>query len=77
MKGMDMNTIRILNKSGDSPYQYDPETELDVAREKFHQLQSNGFTLFGVDPETKETVQIDQLFKENVQVVAVPQISGG
>jgi hypothetical protein len=72
-----MNTIRIANKQGDTPYTYDPETQLEEAREQFDELKKQGYMLFGVDPETHETTQLDQLFKEHVQIVAIPQISGG
>jgi hypothetical protein len=73
------NTIRVLGTGGDTPFQYDPaiETEFQKAQTKFEELGKAGFTLFSVDPETKDTTLIDKLFQKHVQVIAVPQVSGG
>jgi len=72
-----MNTIKILGSSGDKTFAYNPETQMEEATARFEQLKNSGYTLFGVDPETKDTTLVDTLFKEQVQVVAVPRISGG
>lgn len=74
-----MNTIKVIGASGDTPMQYDPEVAemMALAVQKFDELKSNGYTLFNVNPETHETEMIDQLFKEHVEVIAIPQISGG
>ena len=72
-----MNTIRILCSKGDDTYQYNPETQLEEATTKFNELKSSGYTMFSVDPDTKETELIESLFKNCPQVIAVPQIAGG
>lgn len=72
-----MNTIRILCSKGDNRFEYDPETQMDEAVTKFNELKSKGHTMFAVDPDTKETTLVEELFKTHVQVVAVPQIAGG
>lgn len=74
-----MNIIKVVGASGDTPLQYNPEVAEDMALavKKFDELKSKGYTLFNVNPETHETEIVDQLFKEHVEVVAIPQISGG
>lgn len=72
-----MNTIRILCSKGDNTYQYNPETQMEEATAKFNELKSSGHVMFAVDPETKETELIENLFKNCPQIIAVPQIAGG
>ena len=72
-----MNTIRILCSNGDNTYQYNPETQMEEATTKFNELKSSGYTMFAVNPETKETELVENLFQNCPQVIAVPQISGG
>jgi len=71
--------IRIMGKSGDTAFEYDPQVDVEFkkAEEQFDQLKQSGHTMFSVDPETKETELVTQLFKTTPQVVAVPQIQGG
>jgi hypothetical protein len=73
------HSIRVLGSAGDTPLEYNPEVDVEFkqATDKFHELQGRGFSMFAVDPETKETTLIQDLFKTTPQVVAIPQISGG
>jgi len=73
------HSIRVIGRTGDTPFEYDPQVDVEFkqATDKFHELHRNGFSMFAVDPETKETELIHDLFKTTPQVVAVPQISGG
>lgn len=69
-------TIRVLDHTGDTSFQYDSELALEEAATKFRELKGNGFTLFSVDPDTKETTLVEELFPAP-QFIAIPQISGG
>jgi hypothetical protein len=73
------HTIKVMTMKGDTPFSYDPEveTEFKAAQEHFNQLKGNGMTMFSVDPDTKETKLVDELFKTDVQVIGIPQIKGG
>ncbi len=74
-----MNTIRIMNKKGDDTLKFNPNNPVQVAEaeQKFNELKGQGYSMFSVDPETKETTLVKEFFKDLPQVVAVPQISGG
>ena len=73
-----MITIRVLSGRGDNAFTYQ-DTQLEEAQTKFQELQNEGCTMFAVDPETKETTLVKELFKDCpvTEVIAVPQIAGG
>jgi hypothetical protein len=68
-----------MGKKGDTAFEYDPQVDVEFkeAEQKFDELKKSGHTMFSVDPETKETELVTQLFKTTPQVVAVPRIQGG
>jgi hypothetical protein len=73
------HTIKVMSMKGDTPYTYDPEveTEFKAAQAHFSELKGQGMTMFSVNPDTKETKLVDELFKTDVQVIGIPQIQGG
>ena len=73
------HTIRTMSSKGDDTLTYDPEvqTEFQQAVERFNEMKAKGMTMFSVDPETKETKLVNDLFKTDVQVIGIPQIQGG
>lgn len=68
-----MITIKVLSTQGDNIFQF---TEVAEAQPKVLELRAAGHTLFSIDPETKETTLVNELFPD-AQVIAIPQISGG
>lgn len=76
---MAKHTIKNLSHKGDTAYEYDPEvdTEFKAAQEHFNALKAKGMTMMAVDPDTKETRLVDELFKTDVQVIGIPMIQGG
>ena len=76
---MATHTIRKLDGSGDSKYQWDTENEDEVAAAKayFNELTVRKFTAFSVDKEGEKKEIMKKFDPEAGMIIMVPIVGGG